>query len=273
MADTSNIVRTLALQSEDLSKDIDAFADRAFELQRLANTLKERASRTYAEKGVQADQTSSGVIAPAYRLERARRLAPFSFAPFTKKLNWKKLRAMNLDRVVRESDTRSLMEMYQELAHAELEGESVYEMTESNLIKLVRTLQLALQYQQYSLEQGQHMQQLMEEEATQLAAGLKQVPELSMQGLQDGLRNLEKEYYKVADADMDAMFAQARTEERTAARDVLYNNVDQVKQALDINAIPAPAVQQQQGAASSGKRVSYTGAPRMPLSHSPGIRR
>jgi hypothetical protein len=50
-----------------LNLPIHRFADRAFELQRLAKTLKERASRTYAEKGVQADQTSSGVIAPAYR--------------------------------------------------------------------------------------------------------------------------------------------------------------------------------------------------------------
>ncbi len=37
-------------------------------------------------------------------LERSHRLQPFGFVPFTKKLNWKKIRALNLDRMVRDAD-------------------------------------------------------------------------------------------------------------------------------------------------------------------------
>jgi hypothetical protein len=33
-------------------------------------------------------------------LDRAKRLAPFSFLPFDRKVNWRKLRALNIDRVV-----------------------------------------------------------------------------------------------------------------------------------------------------------------------------
>lgn len=37
---------------------------------------------------------------------------------------------------VREGDTRSLLEMYGELAYVDLEKESVYEMTEANMLKV-----------------------------------------------------------------------------------------------------------------------------------------
>jgi hypothetical protein len=33
------------------------------------------------------------------RLDRLRRLQPFAYAPFTRKLNWKKIRNMNLDKM------------------------------------------------------------------------------------------------------------------------------------------------------------------------------
>ncbi len=36
----------------------------------------------------------------------------------------------------REGDTRSLLEMYGELAYVDLEKESVYEMTEANMLKV-----------------------------------------------------------------------------------------------------------------------------------------
>ncbi len=34
--------------------------------------------------------------------ERLKRLQPFEYLPFTKKINWKRVRALNLDKMVRE---------------------------------------------------------------------------------------------------------------------------------------------------------------------------
>ena len=59
------------------------------------------------------------------------------------------------------------------------------------------------------------------------------LPNLGLDGLTRGLEKLEVDYKKVADADMDAMFAQVRVEERTGARDVLGGIVDQAKRELD----------------------------------------
>ncbi|GIL45258.1 hypothetical protein Vafri_2548 [Volvox africanus] len=228
---TTNIIRSLAEQSEALSRDLDSFSDRAFELQRLAKALQERAGKKYADQAVQVETTAVG--APAYHLDRAKRLAAFSFLPIDRKVNWRKLRALNVDRVISETDTRSLLEMYGEVAYADLEKESVYDLTESNLVKMVRVMQLLLQHQQFQLEQGLGVQQQLMEEQVSTLGVLQMIPHLDIKGVGEGLNKLQGEFYKVADADMDAMFAQVRTEERTGARDTLASNVDQVKQVLD----------------------------------------
>ncbi|GLC34065.1 hypothetical protein PLESTB_000833500 [Pleodorina starrii] len=231
---TPSIVRSLAEQSEQLSRDLDSFSDRAFELQRLAKALQERSGRKCVDAAVQVETTAVG--APAYHLDRAKRLEAFSFQPFDRKVNWRKLRALNVDRVVRETDTRSLLDMYGDLACADLEKESVYDLTESNLLKLVRVMQLLLQHQQFQLEQGLGVQQLLREEQVSTLAALRMIPHLDVKGVGEGLGKLQGEFYKVADADMDAMFAQARAEERMGARGTLASNVDQVKQVLDLRA-------------------------------------
>ncbi|KAG2425849.1 hypothetical protein HXX76_013473 [Chlamydomonas incerta] len=228
---TGTLVKSLAKHTEDLSKDLDSFSDRAFELCRLANELKERAGKTYVEKACQVETAAVG--APSYQLDRAKRLAPFAFTGFDRKINWRKLRALNVDKVVSDTDTRTLLEIYGELAYADLEAESVYDLSEANLLKVVRLLQLLLQFQQFQLEQGLGVQQLLREEQAEAVGLLRQIPRLQMKGLQDGLGKLQGDFYKVADADMDAMFQQVRTEERTGARDTVGHNVDQVKQALD----------------------------------------
>ncbi|GIL93942.1 hypothetical protein Vretimale_174 [Volvox reticuliferus] len=258
---TTNIIRSLAEQSEALSKDLDSFSDRAFELQRLAKALQERAGKKYADQAVQVETTLVG--APAYHLERAKRLAAFSFLPFDRKVNWRKLRALNVDRVISETDTRSLLEMYGEVAYADLEKESVYDLTESNLVKMVRVMQLLLQHQQFQLEQGLGVQQQLMEEQVSTLGVLQMIPHLDIKDVGEGLNKLQGEFFKVADADMDAMFAQVRTEERTGARDTLANNVDQIKQVLDkrvFGGTQAPAG----GTTSATATVAATAAESVP---------
>ncbi|PNH01373.1 hypothetical protein TSOC_012747, partial [Tetrabaena socialis] len=118
------------------------------------------------------------------------------------------LEAMHGVLQVRETDTRSLLELYGDLAYADLERESVYDVSEANLLKLVRVLQLFLQLQQHQLEQSQGAAQLLREEAVETVGVLRMLPHLDVQGVAEGLGRLQADFYKVADADMDAMFAQ-----------------------------------------------------------------
>ncbi|KXZ51732.1 hypothetical protein GPECTOR_11g179 [Gonium pectorale] len=225
---TAALIKSLTQQSEELSRDLDSFSDRAFELQRMAKALKERCGADCVDKATQVETAAVG--APVYQLDRAKRLAPFAFTSCDRKVNWRKLRGLNLDKVVRETDTRALMELYGEVAYADLEGESVYDLTEANMLKLVRVLQLLLQLQQHRLEAGQGVMEVLREETAATAGLLAVLPQLDVGGIGEGLRKLQGDFYKVADADMDAMFAQVRTEERTAARDTVAGQVDQVKQ-------------------------------------------
>ncbi|GIL93941.1 hypothetical protein Vretimale_174 [Volvox reticuliferus] len=99
---------------------------------------------------------------------------------------------------------------------------------------MVRVMQLLLQHQQFQLEQGLGVQQQLMEEQVSTLGVLQMIPHLDIKDVGEGLNKLQGEFFKVADADMDAMFAQVRTEERTGARDTLANNVDQIKQPSGI---------------------------------------
>ncbi|KAG1678387.1 hypothetical protein FOA52_015154 [Chlamydomonas sp. UWO 241] len=72
----------------ELTKELDILADRAFELQRVAQALAARECR----------------------------LQSFEYLPFNKKLNWKRLRGMSIEKMLRSGDTRELMEMFNEVA-------------------------------------------------------------------------------------------------------------------------------------------------------------
>ncbi|KAG2487452.1 hypothetical protein HYH03_014019 [Edaphochlamys debaryana] len=229
---SASLVRLLAKQSDELSKDIDSFSDRAFELQRLAKALQERSGRETVEKATQVETTAVG--APSYQLDRAKRLAPFAFSALDRKVNWRKIRAINVDRVERDTDVRSVLELYGELAYANLDKESVYDLSEANLLKLVRCLQMLVQYQQFQIEQGLATIQILKEDQVATVGLLRMLPHVDVSEVEEHLIRLQKDFYRVADADMDAMFAQVRTEERTGARDTVGVNVDQTKATLDL---------------------------------------
>ncbi|MEW5303929.1 MAG: hypothetical protein WDW36_006574 [Sanguina aurantia] len=208
----SKMAQSLASLSDDISKELDSLADRAFELAKQAKSLQEHSHKRHADKGVQAAVGSGSQ--PAYKLDRATRLSAFQFQPLNKKMDWRKVRGLNLDRTARETDTASLMDLYNTIAYADLSSEGVYELCESNLLKVIHACQLLLQFQQHSLEQACHAQQLADERCNELAAALQRLPELSMTDVERGLRQLEGGFHAVADADLDAMFTQQQQQQQ-----------------------------------------------------------
>eukprot|EP00195_Chlamydomonas_chlamydogama_P001848 CAMPEP_0202924852 /NCGR_PEP_ID=MMETSP1392-20130828/79191_1 /ASSEMBLY_ACC=CAM_ASM_000868 /TAXON_ID=225041 /ORGANISM="Chlamydomonas chlamydogama, Strain SAG 11-48b" /LENGTH=294 /DNA_ID=CAMNT_0049618607 /DNA_START=88 /DNA_END=972 /DNA_ORIENTATION=+ len=224
------LTRNVAQISADISKDLDRLADRAYELQKHAQALEEAHGKQVADKAVQADGVAA---APGYRLDRTTRLQPFAFLPFNRKLNWKKIRSLNIDKLVRDNDSRTVMELFNDVAQADLEGESGYNLTEANLIKLLRVCQMMMQYVQHTSEQHFHVQQMLEEDNSLMLANMRRMPAMDLASIEAGMQKLGKDYAGLADADLDAMFQQVRVEERTGARDVLGHIVDQAKQELD----------------------------------------
>ncbi len=97
-----------------------------------------------------------------------------------------------------ETDVRSLMDLFSDLAHADLEVlascaqravhalgcdlhlhcpvvqlESDYNLTSANLVKMMQISQLMMQYMQWNVEQGQTAIQLLQEERTGLMTGAR----------------------------------------------------------------------------------------------------
>ena len=52
-----------------------------------------------------------------------------------------------------------------------MEGESSYNLTEANMIKLVRVCQMMMQFTQFKCEQQYNVQQMMEEDHNELQVG------------------------------------------------------------------------------------------------------
>ena len=128
------------------------------------------------------------------------------------------------------------MEIFSEVAQADLEGESSFNLTESNLIKLVKVCQMMLQFVQHSSEQQTQMQHYQDEDADGLQALVKLAPTADLEGLAAGLKKLEVDYRGVADAELDGMFTAVRVEERLGAREILGGVMDQAKRALTLDA-------------------------------------
>ncbi|KAG1678386.1 hypothetical protein FOA52_015153 [Chlamydomonas sp. UWO 241] len=98
---------------------------------------------------------------------------------------------------------------------------------------------MMMQFAQYKNENQAHVQQLMEEDNHEMQATIAMLPNLNCDDVAAGLRKLGSNFDQVADADMDAMFSQVRTEERTGARELLGGIVQQAKGAVGAQAAPA----------------------------------
>jgi hypothetical protein len=74
---------------------------------------------------------------------------------------------------MQDGDTRTLMDVMNELQTADLERESSYNLTESSLLQLVQLSQLAMQYMTWQLDQHTHTQQVLAEERAAMMAGVR----------------------------------------------------------------------------------------------------
>ncbi|KAL6759437.1 hypothetical protein V8C86DRAFT_2575142 [Haematococcus lacustris] len=231
-----HVVRKLSELSKELSSELDSLADRAFALNKEVQGLEAENNKVFSDKAVQAD-TSGGAGAAQYQLSRARRLAPFSFQPATHRaINWKLIRAINVDQLVQETDVHTLMSLFDDLAHADFESESAFNLTEASLLKLLQLSQLLMQYLQWTTEQSNQQQQLLTEDRAALGAALHTIPGLSLKQVSAGLNHLGQEFAAVGNTDLDAMFLKVRAQERQGRPDVHQGAApDQAPQQRPLN--------------------------------------
>lgn len=214
-AATAKTTDELARMSTELANSLFRCVQDAEKLEALSKDLKRTHHRTYGDKSVQAD---IALTALETKYESFRTHAgPFAFAPCAGKFNWKKFKALNLDRIERESDTRTLMDLFQDVTTADFEAESSFNLSEANLVKLVRLMQMMMQYQGYMLGRKERVQLALEEEQAALQSGLALIPDVGLADVRDKLAQLTAGFAQVAQSDLDAMMEKVRLDERKGA--------------------------------------------------------
>lgn len=61
---------------------------------------------------------------------------PFSFQPPHKRINWRRLHALPVDRLAATSDAATAMDFFEDTAYGNLDAESQYTLSEANLLKV-----------------------------------------------------------------------------------------------------------------------------------------
>jgi len=61
---------------------------------------------------------------------------PFEFRQPHKRVNWRRIRTLNVDRLVQMGDVATAMDLLEDTAYADLDTGNVYDLTEANLLKV-----------------------------------------------------------------------------------------------------------------------------------------
>lgn len=61
---------------------------------------------------------------------------PFTFEACNRPVNWRRINAVDTDTVSQTHDSSSIFQLIDEVAHADLAGESVFQLTEANLMQV-----------------------------------------------------------------------------------------------------------------------------------------
>mmetsp|Transcript_20213 Transcript_20213/g.36327 ORF Transcript_20213/g.36327 Transcript_20213/m.36327 type:complete len:142 (-) Transcript_20213:775-1200(-) len=133
----SNVANSVCQVSLEISKELDSLAERAFQLQKQTRVLQEKVAVRTEEKSIQVDTLDPAGFTVLDTVP-AHMQKPFGYKPFDRRINWSYLKSLNLQRMMQESETRGLMDILDDLSRADLESESVYNTTESNLLKVIK---------------------------------------------------------------------------------------------------------------------------------------
>mmetsp|Transcript_1564 Transcript_1564/g.4038 ORF Transcript_1564/g.4038 Transcript_1564/m.4038 type:complete len:291 (-) Transcript_1564:198-1070(-) len=239
-------VSTLADSNEELLGELGRANARAAEMQqeitRMRATLAEAAVPTTTETEAQCNLRGAGRNAmfggggggrEGGGTQKAPPPVDFKFQPRDRKVNWRQLQRLNIRRIMMNNDLTPICQLLDDVTFADLDGESVFNLTEGNLIKLFQLAQLMLEYVSYErsvlawqyddfLDNRERVLSLLER------AGVTDVADL-----RDGTFRLGHAFQGLAGFELEQMFGQVRLEERTMARMALAGAVEETKRRVE----------------------------------------
>ncbi len=119
-------------------------------------------------------------------------------------------------------------------AYGDLEGsDSAWNLSEGNLIKLLKVSQLQLQYLRHELAERAEAARALEDESLALAAGLASMPRLSLGEVRGALGALGGEVRELGAGRLEAVLERVRGEERGAAKAAVAAAVAEARRRVE----------------------------------------
>mmetsp|Transcript_40107 Transcript_40107/g.113604 ORF Transcript_40107/g.113604 Transcript_40107/m.113604 type:complete len:144 (-) Transcript_40107:374-805(-) len=124
----------------------------------------------------------------------------------------------------------------EEVAHADIDSESVFNLTEGNLIKIFQLAQLMLQLSSHERRVLEYQYDDFLENRELVLQLLERAGVASLRDLRDRTDHLGHQFQGLAGRELEDMFSQLRVEERAMSRMVLAGAIEETKQKYEAEA-------------------------------------
>ncbi|KAI8469330.1 MAG: hypothetical protein J3K34DRAFT_470040 [Monoraphidium minutum] len=188
--------------------------------------LRQRsASRGLVDRGVQADLGGGGVNPSPGK-------CAFEFRQPRRRINWRRVHAVNLEQMAAGGGA-SILSALEDTSLGDLDGDSAYNLSEGNLLKLLKLCQLQLQYLGYELARHQDAAAALCDDRAALAAGLAAMPRLGLGDVAGGLGALGGGVAALGQMRVGAILERVREEERELAKGAVARAVAAARHGVD----------------------------------------
>jgi len=235
----------LAHENQKLVEELQRARLQALETQAQVDGLNEAlrnvtAFPECADAAVQCDMKGSAlqsVFKPVQGGSGARKeSAPpseFSFRKRDRRLNWKQLQRVSVGRIAATNDVNTLCRLMDDIMHADIEAESLFHLTEGNLLKLFQLAQLTLQYVDHERRILDYQYTDFLDNRTLVLRLLERAGVASLDDLRNGTSDLSSKFSGLAGPELEDMFGKVRMEERALSRMALAGAVEETKRRYE----------------------------------------
>ena len=159
-------------------------------------------------------------------------------------------------RQMRKNDTTTVCQLMEEVMYADIDSESVFNLTEGNLIKLFQLAQLMLEFVNHERVVLEHQYDDFLENRELVLQLLERAGVTTLDDIRDGTEYLGRNFTGLAGGELEDMFSQVRVEERAMSRMVLAGAIEETKRRYESEVEEEQRLGQEQegseGGSSSG---------------------
>eukprot|EP00878_Enallax_costatus_P044956 GHUV01053768.1.p1 GENE.GHUV01053768.1~~GHUV01053768.1.p1 ORF type:complete len:153 (+),score=29.02 GHUV01053768.1:208-666(+) len=103
-------------------------------LKQCSTVLSQQHNKRYQDRGTQADVGPQ--VNPLRHIRQLDHSQPFTYQHPNRKVNWKRLRQLDVEAMAASSDTAAAMQLFEDVAYGDVEQGSIYDLSEANLVKV-----------------------------------------------------------------------------------------------------------------------------------------